>query len=173
MRLTPVIRVVAGPAGEHVEGEEASQARHVIPLEMRRLSVRTVAVRGIRAHRAVAYVSAGWPFHSGGRTLYAIGHVGRYTRAVTPQEATAVAKAYVRLTQPLVRDTKGGELRPTTWDEALDRTVAGFRTANAAHGPSTFGIFSCSKATNEVNFAAQKFSRAVLGSNNIDSCNRT
>ena len=29
------------------------------------------------------------------------------------------------------------------------------------------------KATNEVNFAAQKFSRAVLGSNNIDSCNRT
>ena len=84
-----------------------------------------------------------------------------------------MAKAYVRQTQPLVRDTKGSELRPATWDEALDRTVAGFRTANAAHGPSTFGIFSCSKATNEVNFAAQKFSRAVLGSNNIDSCNRT
>ena len=40
-------------------------------------------------------------------------------------------------------------------------------------GPTTFGVFSCSKATNEVNFAAQKFSRAVLGSNNIDSCNRT
>ncbi len=84
-----------------------------------------------------------------------------------------MAKAYVRLTQPLVRDTKGGELRSATWDEALDRTVAGFKAANAAHGPSTFGIFSCSKATNEVNFAAQKFSRAVLGSNNIDSCNRT
>ena len=38
---------------------------------------------------------------------------------------------------------------------------------------STFGTFSCSKATNEVNFAAQKFSRTVLGSNNLDSCNRT
>ena len=37
----------------------------------------------------------------------------------------------------------------------------------------TFGVFSCSKATNEVNFAAQKFARVVLGSNNIDSCNRT
>jgi formate dehydrogenase major subunit len=45
--------------------------------------------------------------------------------------------------------------------------------ARAAHGPTTFGTFSCSKATNEVNFAAQKFSRVVLGSNNIDSCNRT
>jgi predicted molibdopterin-dependent oxidoreductase YjgC len=85
-------------------------------------------------------------------------------------------KSYVRLTQPLVRDTRGGELRPASWDEALDRTVAGLRTALASR-PATrrapLGIFSCSKATNEVNFAAQKLSRAVLGSNNIDSCNRT
>jgi formate dehydrogenase (hydrogenase) len=84
-----------------------------------------------------------------------------------------VARPYVRLTQPLVRDTKGSELRPATWDEALDRVVTGFAAAKAAYGPTTFGTFSCSKATNEVNFAAQKFSRAVLGSNNIDSCNRT
>ena len=83
---------------------------------------------------------------------------------------------YVRLTQPLVRDGgrgDAGSLRPATWDEALDRTVAGFTAARDRHGPSTFGTFSCSKATNEVNFAAQKFSRTVLGSNNIDSCNRT
>ena len=84
-----------------------------------------------------------------------------------------MAKPYVRLTQPLVRDTKGSDLRPATWDEALDRVVAGFGAAKAAHGPTTFGTFSCSEATNEVNFAAQKFSRAILGSNNIDSCNRT
>ena len=86
-------------------------------------------------------------------------------------------KSYVRLTQPLVRDTRGGELRPATWDEALDRTVAGLRAALATRLPhheyAPVGIFSCSKATNEVNFAAQKLSRQVLGSNNIDSCNRT
>ena len=84
-----------------------------------------------------------------------------------------MGKPYVRLTQPLVRDTKGGDLRPASWDEALDRVVAGFRAASAAHGPTTFGTFSCSKATNEVNYAAQKFSRVVLRSNNVDSCNRT
>lgn len=88
-------------------------------------------------------------------------------------------KSYLRLTQPLVRETKGGELRPATWDEALDRTVTAFRAAMAQRAaaapetPAPFGIFSCSKSTNEVNYAAQKFSRAVLGSNNIDSCNRT
>jgi formate dehydrogenase major subunit len=81
--------------------------------------------------------------------------------------------AYTRLTQPLVRDGKGAPLRPATWDEAFSRVVSGFETARAAKGPTTFGVFSCSKSTNEVNFAAQKFARTVLGSNNIDSCNRT
>ena len=78
---------------------------------------------------------------------------------------------YDRLTEPLVRD--GGRLRPATWDEALDRAAGGIRKAVERHGPGTFGLFSCSKATNEVNYLAQKFSRAVVGSNNIDSCNRT
>ena len=83
-------------------------------------------------------------------------------------------KEYVRLTTPLVRDgDRSSPLRPATWDEALDRVADGLRAAGAAHGPQTFGIFSCSKSTNEVNFAAQKFARTVLGSNNIDSCNRT
>ena len=76
---------------------------------------------------------------------------------------------YARLTRPLVRH--GGELREASWDEALDRAASGFRKA-LDEGAET-GIFSCSKATNELNFAAQKFSRVVLGSNNIDSCNRT
>ena len=47
------------------------------------------------------------------------------------------------------------------------------RAAVEGHGPQATGIFSCSKATNEMNFVAQKFARVVLGTNNIDSCNRT
>jgi formate dehydrogenase (hydrogenase) len=77
----------------------------------------------------------------------------------------------MRLTEPLVRDN--GELRPASWDEALDRAVAGFAVARARGATTSFGMFSCSKATNEMNYAAQKFTRAVMGSNNIDSCNRT
>ena len=75
-----------------------------------------------------------------------------------------------RLTQPLVRE--GGVLRPGTWDEALDRAAAGFAAARAI-GPNAFGMFSCSKTTNEMNYIAQKFARSVMGSNNVDSCNRT
>jgi formate dehydrogenase major subunit len=68
---------------------------------------------------------------------------------------------------------ESGELRPASWDEALDRAADGFRRSVERHGPQAFGMFSCSKTTNELNFLAQKFVRAVIGSNNIDSCNRT
>jgi predicted molibdopterin-dependent oxidoreductase YjgC len=82
-----------------------------------------------------------------------------------------MSKRSTRLTTPLVREN--GALRPATWDEALDRVAAGFRSAVEKHGPQTFGLFSCSKTTNEMNYLAQKFARTVVGSNNIDSCNRT
>jgi formate dehydrogenase (hydrogenase) len=77
----------------------------------------------------------------------------------------------VRLTEPLVREN--GELRPATWDEALDRAAAGFARARDNDATKTFGVFSCSKASNEMNYAAQKFTRQAMASNNIDSCNRT
>jgi len=76
-----------------------------------------------------------------------------------------------RLTHPLVRD--GGALRRASWDQALDRAAGGFRQALDAHGPSSVGFFSCSKSTNEANYLAQKLMRQVMGSNSIDSCNRT
>ena len=76
-----------------------------------------------------------------------------------------------RLTQPLIRENGGH--RPATWDEALHRVAEGFRSQKEKHGPDAFGMFSCSKTTNELNYVAQKFVRSVIGSNNIDSCNRT
>ena len=64
---------------------------------------------------------------------------------------------------------RNGELAPATWDEALDAAAAGFATRKG----NAVGMFSCSKGTNEMNYLAQKFGRLVLGTNNIDSCNRT
>jgi formate dehydrogenase major subunit len=61
----------------------------------------------------------------------------------------------------------------TSWDEALAVAAAGFRGIRDEHGGTATGIFSCSKATNEMNYLAQKLGRTVFGTNNIDSCNRT
>lgn len=76
-----------------------------------------------------------------------------------------------RLTEPLIREN--GSLRPVEWDEALDFAVAGLARAREQDATRSFGMFSCSKASNEMNFLAQKFARSVMGSSNIDSCNRT
>ena len=76
-----------------------------------------------------------------------------------------------RLTEPMVRDD--GELRIATWDEALDRAAEGLRAAMERNPGNGRRPVQCSKATNEMNFVAQKFARQVLGTNNIDSCNRT
>ena len=78
-----------------------------------------------------------------------------------------MARRRPRLATPYVRHD--GSLQPATWDEALDAATAGLAATQGA----SWGMFSCSKATNEVNFLAQKFARVVMGSNNIDSCNRT
>ena len=76
-----------------------------------------------------------------------------------------------RLTAPMLKEN--GKLREATWEEALNKAAEGFKSVIDLHGPKAFGMFSCSKTTNEVNYAAQKFARKILGSNNIDSCNRT
>jgi len=76
-----------------------------------------------------------------------------------------------RITEPMVRDN--GVLRTATWPEALARAAAGFQSVKDAYSPDAIGFFSCSKSTNELNFIVQKFARAVIGTNNIDSCNRT
>jgi formate dehydrogenase major subunit len=86
-------------------------------------------------------------------------------------KAKTKAGRYARLREPLIRD--GGKLRMAGWDEALDHAAKGLGDTVDRHGARAFGMFSCSKTTNELNFVAQKFARVVLGSNNIDSCNRT
>lgn len=76
-----------------------------------------------------------------------------------------------RLTHPLVREN--GVLREASWDEALERAAGGIRSVTDAYGARSFGVMSCSKGTNEMNYLAQKFARVVVGTNTIDSCNRT
>jgi len=71
---------------------------------------------------------------------------------------------YARLTQPYVR--KEGTLQPVAWDEALRHASELLRAALSLKGPDTFGAFSCSKATNEVNYLAQKLVRVAVGTNN-------
>ncbi|MFG2069369.1 molybdopterin oxidoreductase family protein [Micromonospora tulbaghiae] len=73
-----------------------------------------------------------------------------------------------RLTTPLLRDRPGGELRPATWDEALDRVAAGVREVQHRHGPDAVAVFGGGGLTNEKAYALGRFARVTLRTRHID-----
>ncbi len=78
--------------------------------------------------------------------------------------------SYMRLKAPLVREN--GKLRKTSWDEAISKSAEAFSRTVALYGPDSVGVLVSAKITNEENYLAQKFTRAVIGTNNIDHCAR-
>ena len=78
-----------------------------------------------------------------------------------------------RLTSPLVRRSRGEPLEPVSWDMALDFAAGRLAAIRGRHGPDAIGVISCARSTNENNYAAMKFARAGVGTNNIDHCART
>jgi formate dehydrogenase major subunit len=75
-----------------------------------------------------------------------------------------------RLRTPLIR--RNGELEPATWDEAYDYIADKLTFIKNEYGPDYIGGISSARCTNEENYLMQKFIRAVIGTNNIDSCAR-
>jgi formate dehydrogenase major subunit len=75
-----------------------------------------------------------------------------------------------RLRTPLIR--KDGGLVPATWDEAYDYIESKLTTIKNEYGPDYIAGISSARCTNEENYLMQKFIRAVIGTNNIDSCAR-
>ncbi|MBS1157292.1 MAG: formate dehydrogenase subunit alpha [Proteobacteria bacterium] len=78
-----------------------------------------------------------------------------------------------RLKQPLIRRQKGGEFEAATWDEAIEFASSRLKAIKEKYGPDSIMLTGSSRGTgNESNYIAQKFARAVIGTNNIDCCAR-
>jgi formate dehydrogenase major subunit len=75
-----------------------------------------------------------------------------------------------RLTQPLMK--VDGKFKVVSWQHALSYIAKNLKQFISESGPQSVGLISSARATNEDNYAAQKFARAVLKTNNIDHCAR-
>ena len=73
-----------------------------------------------------------------------------------------------RLKTPLIRDRKGGKLRPATWPEALDQIASKLQEVAATFGPDAVGVFGGGGLTNEKAYMLGKFARVALRTANID-----
>ena len=75
-----------------------------------------------------------------------------------------------RLTKPLIR--KGKKFVEAEWDDALDLIAKKLGAIKKKEGADAIGVLSSARATNEDNYLVQKFTRAVIGTNNVDHCAR-
>ncbi|MGY5873241.1 MAG: formate dehydrogenase subunit alpha [Candidatus Thorarchaeota archaeon] len=71
-----------------------------------------------------------------------------------------------RLKTPMIR--KSGKLIECSWDEAFDLIVKKLKEA----GPDEFGMLASGKNTNEDAYVIQKFTRVIMGTNNVEYCGR-
>ncbi|CAO3459348.1 Periplasmic nitrate reductase (EC 1.7.99.4) [Azospirillum argentinense] len=78
-----------------------------------------------------------------------------------------------RLTQPLLRMKDGqfhkeGEFTPITWDQAFDIMATKWKETLKKKGPTAVGMFGSGQWTIMEGYAASKFMKAGLRSNNLD-----
>jgi len=76
-----------------------------------------------------------------------------------------------RLTTPLIK--KNGTLTEATWEEAITLVAKKLSDIKAAFSSQAIAGISSLRCTNEDNYLFQKFMRAAVGTNNIDTTART
>jgi formate dehydrogenase alpha subunit len=75
-----------------------------------------------------------------------------------------------RLMTPLLKNSDG--LEETSWEYAISFTAQELKRIKDKYGPDSIAVLGSSKCTNEDNYILQKFTRCVLGTNNIDNGSR-
>jgi ferredoxin-nitrate reductase len=74
-----------------------------------------------------------------------------------------------RLLYPQMRLNRSMPLQRVTWDEALDRTAAVFKTLIKRFGPDSVAFYVSGQCLTEEYYLVNKLIKGFIGSNNIDT----
>ena len=77
-----------------------------------------------------------------------------------------------RVLDPMIRDSIDEPWQKVSWDEAITHAARRFKEIQAKYGRKSIGGITSSRCTNEEVYAVQKFVRAGMGNNNVDTCAR-
>ncbi|MBP6003622.1 MAG: formate dehydrogenase subunit alpha [Pyrinomonadaceae bacterium] len=75
-----------------------------------------------------------------------------------------------RVTEPMIREDDGWLV--VSWEEAIAFAAQKLKALDSEFGRDSIAVLGSARATNEENYLAQKFTRVVLGTNNVDCCAR-
>jgi formate dehydrogenase major subunit len=96
--------------------------------------------------------------------------VSRGHLCVKGRYAFGFVDAEDRITEPMIR--RGSKWEEVTWREALNFAADRLSQIIEQDGKESIAVLGSARATNEDNYLAQKFTRVVLGTNNVDCCAR-
>jgi ferredoxin-nitrate reductase len=77
-----------------------------------------------------------------------------------------------RLLKPKMRWSKQHPMEEVTWDTAIGRAAAVFRTFIEQHGPDSVGLYVSGQCLTEEYYLANKLVKGFIGTNNIDTNSR-
>ena len=77
-----------------------------------------------------------------------------------------------RLLYPEMRYNRNMPMQPVSWDDALDRAAAVFKSIIAKHGPDAVGFYVSGQCLTEEYYVINKLMKGFIGSNNIDTNSR-
>ena len=77
-----------------------------------------------------------------------------------------------RVLHPMIRDSIDEPWKKVSWDEAISYAASRFKAIQEQYGRKSIGGITSSRCTNEEVYAVQKFVRAGMRNNNVDTCAR-
>ncbi|MCX8518581.1 MAG: molybdopterin-dependent oxidoreductase, partial [Methylophilaceae bacterium] len=77
-----------------------------------------------------------------------------------------------RITTPMIRKSIHDAWQKVSWDEAINYAASEIMRIRDQYGKDAIGGITSSRCTNEEVYVTQKLIRAVLGTNNVDTCAR-
>ncbi|MEI6866511.1 molybdopterin-dependent oxidoreductase [Flavicella sp.] len=77
-----------------------------------------------------------------------------------------------RILHPEMRWSKNHPMKKVTWDTALDRAAAVFKSIIKKHGPDSVAFYISGQCLTEEYYLANKLTKGFIGTNNIDTNSR-
>ncbi|MGW9265392.1 molybdopterin-dependent oxidoreductase [Gordonia terrae] len=107
------------------------------------------------------------------KTIGRSDHPTNFGRLCTKGSTTAdMLSAGGRLSTPLVRDDRGGQLRPAELDDVITDTARRLRTVIDEHGPDAVALYVSGQMSLEAQYLANKLAKGFLRTNQIESNSR-
>ncbi|OUC79111.1 bifunctional nitrate reductase/sulfite reductase flavoprotein subunit alpha [Gordonia lacunae] len=107
------------------------------------------------------------------KTIGRSDHPTNFGRLCTKGSTTAdMLAAGGRLSTPLVRDDRGGQLRPAELDAVVTDTARRLRAVVDEHGPDAVALYVSGQMSLEAQYLANKLAKGFLRTNQIESNSR-